>query len=173
MQQENQHGQGLVEYALIMILSTLVVVASLTLLAPSIGGIFSTTKAGLEGTENGSEAPEDPAVHVQSVVINGIWSGSNTVLVFSRVNIVDQDGVPVPGATVNMSFSQVLLPGVTVNRVAATDLNGDAIVLAFLLNTGPDDNEIELCITGVSHGSYDYDSGANVMTCVTQAYSVP
>jgi pilus assembly protein Flp/PilA len=37
-----EEGQGLVEYALILVLVAVVVIAILTLLGPSIGNVFST-----------------------------------------------------------------------------------------------------------------------------------
>jgi pilus assembly protein Flp/PilA len=37
----HEGGQGLVEYALILVLVAIVVIAALTLLGPSIGDIFS------------------------------------------------------------------------------------------------------------------------------------
>jgi pilus assembly protein Flp/PilA len=37
-----QEGQGLVEYALILVLVAVVVIAILTLLGPAIGNVFST-----------------------------------------------------------------------------------------------------------------------------------
>ncbi len=37
-----EKGQGLVEYALILVLVAIVVIAALTLLGPTIGGIFSS-----------------------------------------------------------------------------------------------------------------------------------
>ena len=39
-----EEGQGLVEYALILVLVAVVVIAILTLLGPSIGNVFSTIK---------------------------------------------------------------------------------------------------------------------------------
>jgi pilus assembly protein Flp/PilA len=36
-----QEGQGLVEYALIMILVSVIVIGALTLLGPTIGNVFS------------------------------------------------------------------------------------------------------------------------------------
>ena len=36
-----QEGQGLVEYALIMILVSIVVIGALTLIGPTIGNVFS------------------------------------------------------------------------------------------------------------------------------------
>ena len=39
---ENEKGQGLVEYALILVLVAIVVIAVLMLLGPIIGNVFST-----------------------------------------------------------------------------------------------------------------------------------
>jgi pilus assembly protein Flp/PilA len=40
-----EEGQGLVEYALILVLVAIVVIAILTLLGPAIGNVFSTIMA--------------------------------------------------------------------------------------------------------------------------------
>ncbi len=42
-----EEGQGLVEYALILVLVAVVVIAVLTLLGPQIGDIFSSISSGL------------------------------------------------------------------------------------------------------------------------------
>lgn len=42
-------GQGLVEYALILVLVTIVVIVILALLGPSIGNIFSNIIENIEG----------------------------------------------------------------------------------------------------------------------------
>jgi pilus assembly protein Flp/PilA len=39
---KNNTGQGLVEYALILVLVAIVVIVILALLGPAIGGVFST-----------------------------------------------------------------------------------------------------------------------------------
>jgi pilus assembly protein Flp/PilA len=43
-----EKGQGLVEYALILVLVAVVVIAVLTLLGPIIGNVFSDIIAGLQ-----------------------------------------------------------------------------------------------------------------------------
>jgi pilus assembly protein Flp/PilA len=43
----NEEGQGLVEYALILVLIAIVVIAVLTLLGPQIGQVFSDIMASL------------------------------------------------------------------------------------------------------------------------------
>lgn len=42
-----EEGQGLVEYALILVLIAIIVIAVLTLLGPAIGNIFSTIMGSL------------------------------------------------------------------------------------------------------------------------------
>lgn len=46
----NESGQGLVEYALILVLVAIVVIAILAILGPQIGNIFSQITTGLGGT---------------------------------------------------------------------------------------------------------------------------
>ena len=43
-----EEGQGLVEYALILVLVAIVVIAILTLLGPQIGNVFSQITSGLD-----------------------------------------------------------------------------------------------------------------------------
>ena len=43
-----EHGQGLVEYALVLVLVAVVVIAILTLLGPQIGNVFSRIQNGLD-----------------------------------------------------------------------------------------------------------------------------
>jgi pilus assembly protein Flp/PilA len=42
-----EKGQGLVEYALILVLVAIVVIAALTILGPKIGNVFSSINASL------------------------------------------------------------------------------------------------------------------------------
>ena len=46
---QREEGQGLVEYALILVLVAIVVIAILTLLGPQIGNVFSRITSGLAG----------------------------------------------------------------------------------------------------------------------------
>jgi pilus assembly protein Flp/PilA len=45
----NEKGQGLVEYALILVLVAIVVIAALMILGPIIGNTFSTINNSLQG----------------------------------------------------------------------------------------------------------------------------
>lgn len=47
---KGERGQGLVEYALILVLVAIVVIAILTLLGPQIANVFSIVTNGLSGT---------------------------------------------------------------------------------------------------------------------------
>ena len=44
---QRENGQGLVEYALVLVLVAVVVIAILTLLGPQIGNVFSRIVSGL------------------------------------------------------------------------------------------------------------------------------
>lgn len=46
---QREEGQGLVEYALVLVLVAIVVIAILTLLGPQIGNVFSRVTRGLGG----------------------------------------------------------------------------------------------------------------------------
>ena len=46
---EPEKGQGLVEYALILVLVAIVVIAALMILGPIIGGVFSKINSSLSG----------------------------------------------------------------------------------------------------------------------------
>jgi len=45
---QREEGQGLVEYALVLVLVAIVVIAILTLLGPQIGNVFSRITTGLQ-----------------------------------------------------------------------------------------------------------------------------
>lgn len=47
---QDEEGQGLVEYALILVLVALVVIAILAIMGPQIGNVFSRVTNGLAGT---------------------------------------------------------------------------------------------------------------------------
>ncbi len=46
---QKEKGQGLVEYALILVLVAIVVIAVLTIMGPMIGNVFSTINDSLSG----------------------------------------------------------------------------------------------------------------------------
>lgn len=58
---DNSQGQGLVEYALLLMLVSVVVVVILTLLGPQVGNVFSRVTTAMAGP-SGEEAPPTPAM---------------------------------------------------------------------------------------------------------------
>lgn len=52
--QKKEKGQGLVEYALILVLVAIVVIAVLMVLGPIIGNVFSTVNSSLSSVSSGS-----------------------------------------------------------------------------------------------------------------------
>lgn len=61
-----ESGQGLVEYALILVLVAIVVIAVLMLLGPIIGNVFSSINSSLSGIGGGSslaDVPPDSWIH--------------------------------------------------------------------------------------------------------------
>ena len=57
---KKEEGQGLVEYALILVLVAIVVIAVLMLLGPIIGGVFSTINDSLSGVSGGAVVAAEP-----------------------------------------------------------------------------------------------------------------
>lgn len=74
---KNEKGQGLVEYALILVLVSIVVIAAATVLGPQIGGVFSdinTAMGGGSGEESIVAKPEptaEPTAIPTAVIITG------------------------------------------------------------------------------------------------------
>ena len=67
-QKKYQKGQGLVEYALILVLVAIVVIAALMILGPIIGNVFSGVNSSLSRVgAGGSEAVVDTPITVSCV----------------------------------------------------------------------------------------------------------
>jgi pilus assembly protein Flp/PilA len=77
---KKERGQGLVEYALILVLATLGVIAVLMLLGPIIGGVFSTINDSLSSFGGGEEIvvsiPTDPPAPCASTPAFESWKSS-------------------------------------------------------------------------------------------------
>lgn len=56
LHKQKEKGQGLVEYALILVLVAIVVIAALMVLGPIIGNVFSKVNGSLSGIGSGSSA---------------------------------------------------------------------------------------------------------------------
>lgn len=82
---KKESGQGLVEYALILVLVAIVVIAVLMLLGPIIGNVFSTINGSLSsfgGGTGGAAAAADPGAQAnaafQAVCDNRSWPSGTT-----------------------------------------------------------------------------------------------
>jgi pilus assembly protein Flp/PilA len=95
-----ERGQGLVEYALILVLVALVVIAILLLLGPSVGNVFSNVVAFFDsavgGGGGGQQIVFDPAPQITKSP-----AGLNCTYTATNVRVrVTQGGSPVSGVAV-------------------------------------------------------------------------
>lgn len=60
-QNKNERGQGLVEYALILVLVAIVVIVAVTALGPQISGVYDRVTAALGGGGSGGGSPSELA----------------------------------------------------------------------------------------------------------------
>lgn len=98
---KKEEGQGLVEYALILVLVAVVVIAILTILGPQVMVVFAKVAAGLNGqvvTGVGTEA----IVTGYDVVVTGTTSCTATVKNISFVGL--QDGNVLKNGSVSMAL---------------------------------------------------------------------
>ncbi len=76
---KQEKGQGLVEYALILVLVAIVVIAALMILGPIIGGVFSDINSSLSGVSGGgggsSVIVAPPPAGCESVHADGYATG--------------------------------------------------------------------------------------------------
>ncbi len=84
----SEKGQGLVEYALILVLVAIVVLAVLLLLGPTVGNAFSNIVANLQRFSGGGSGPIDgvSAVRVGSSVSVDVTVSSNATISVSATS---------------------------------------------------------------------------------------
>ena len=75
---KNQKGQGLVEYALILVLVAIVVIAALMILGPSVGNIFSKVNSSISGLAAPTATAVPPAAWTFCANENSFCSFSGT-----------------------------------------------------------------------------------------------
>lgn len=104
---KKEKGQGLVEYALVLVLVAVVVIAILTVLGPQIGNVFSRITAGLDGGavaagNGGGQQQQQLSAGCQAAnAANGVHSANWTVqanfLAGEQISLYISD--PAPGVT--------------------------------------------------------------------------
>jgi pilus assembly protein Flp/PilA len=114
-----EDGQGLVEYALILVLVAIVVIAVLLMLGPQVGQVFSQITYVLANPG----AINDNIAIINSFSVNGTPGGAVcTVRVTTLQVSVTRTGMPVSGAPVQVSVS--LQSGDSINLNGTTDGSG-------------------------------------------------
>jgi pilus assembly protein Flp/PilA len=100
---KRQEGQGLVEYALVIVLLAIVVIVILTILGPQVSGAFAKVIAGLNGqviTGRGVEYV------ITGFAVNPTGSGPLCNVSVTGVSLIAlKNGVPYPQANVSVSVS--------------------------------------------------------------------
>ena len=96
-----EDGQGLVEYALILVLVAIVVIAVLLLLGPQVGKVFSQITYILDNPG----AINDNIVTIDSFSVSGSGTAGCAVEVSNLQVSVTRTGLPVSGATVQVSVT--------------------------------------------------------------------
>ena len=112
----SNRGQGLVEYALILVLVAIVVIAVLVLLGPTIGQVFSSVVTNLQprGVITGVSAARTGGGSGDDVVVTITVSTNTTVDVSDSQNAAPVTNVPCNGSC------QVTLLGVGFNAGTVT-----------------------------------------------------
>jgi pilus assembly protein Flp/PilA len=124
IRQEN--GQGLVEYALILVLVAVIVIAILTLLGPQVGNVFSRVVHGMGGatSSGGGGGGSTPTGNVTGVsALRGVGGADVvvTITVSAEVSVTAVDSQSGQTGTLNCNLScTVILPGVGPNSGTVT-----------------------------------------------------
>lgn len=107
----------------------------------------------------------DPGViatmHVQAIVLSVVPAGGAFNQAVAEVTVVDQDGLPVSGATVTGTFSgEISGSGSGITNEAGVAIISNKKVKGAI--TG-----FTFCVDNVTHASFTYNPGDNVETCDT------
>ena len=156
-----EKGQGLVEYALVLVLVAIVVIAILLVLGPAIKGVFA--RIALELMYPGKFG--GPLVYVQSISVDasaGCLGGTCTgVSAIATVGLVDDGGSPV-SAEAAVQFTNngdgTIATAFGTGSVNSGDLGG-----------GSSGDTVEACVIGVT--DYSLVGGYNgAATCDSDSY---
>ncbi|MFZ1396435.1 MAG: hypothetical protein WAS33_06050 [Candidatus Promineifilaceae bacterium] len=124
--QNRKDGQGLVEYALILVLVAVIVIAILTLLGPQVGNVFSRVVHGLDGASatggGGGGGGPTPTGNVTSV--NALRGGTDVVVqvqVSAAVTVTAVDSQSGQTVSTNCNLAcNISLPNVGPNAGTVT-----------------------------------------------------
>ena len=149
-----QEGQGLVEYALILVLVAVVVIAILALLGPSINGAFARVIAALNGQDLTGTGTE--------YVITGMSASASGTAPFCTVNVtgmqvtVFEDG-QLAGSGVGVSGT-VAVSGGTTQPTSGTTGEGGTAPLSNVSGGGNCSGAATLTISGGGSRTVSYSN---------------
>lgn len=138
-----EKGQGLVEYALILVLIAVVVIATLTLVGPQLSAIFGRVVAVLQNPDQAGQ----PTVSVSSITIhatatcNPVTGSCSGVTATATVSLVDENGAPVSAST-EVRFTNM---GDGTQRTAS----GSGMISSGNLGGGPSGSIVKVCVVSV------------------------
>lgn len=146
-----EKGQGLVEYALILVLVAVVVIGALTLLGPQINDAYNRVITALGGT-----VPYTYTITSGPTITSVSGYGSSCTYRLSMSVTVENGGVAVEGASVNASVSG----GAAEGTPAAKTTNASGIATwsntTITASTAPCQSGSSTVIAGSASGSASY-----------------
>lgn len=112
---QREEGQGLVEYALLLVLVAIVIIGILTVLGSSIMVVYAKVIGGLNGQVVTGQGTEAIVTGYEADVTQGTGGCSGTVSDISFVGL--QDGAVLKSGTVSI---QILVDGAVVNTLSGS-----------------------------------------------------
>ncbi len=112
---QREEGQGLVEYALLLVLVAIVIIGILTVLGSSIMVVYAKVIGGLNGQVVTGQGREAIVTGYEADITQGTGGCSGTVSDISFVGL--QDGAVLESGTVSI---QILVDGAVVNTLSGS-----------------------------------------------------
>ncbi len=112
---QREEGQGLVEYALLLVLVAIVIIGILTVLGSSIMVVYAKVIGGLNGQVVTGQGTEAIVTGYEADITQGTGGCSGTVSDISFVGL--QDGAVLESGTVSI---QILVDGAVVNTLSGS-----------------------------------------------------
>ena len=111
--------------------------------------------------DTGPPPPPADEMHVGDLSVSQSGIGKGNKVGVAVVTIVDDNGDPVNGATVTVSFSGDL------NQTVAGSTNGNGVVRLETTVSKKGKVKFTACVDDVQHGTLTYNAGANNVTCAS------
>jgi len=105
--------------------------------------------------------PTATSLHVQSIVIGSANAGQGKKRATAQVTILDNNSVPVSGATVNATFSG------TFNETVSGVTGANGVVTLQTVGSAKGTLTVNICINNVTYSGLTYNAAQNVVTCTS------